>query len=62
MTTTGISLGTLLGLHFVSPSTPRSPSPRFPGRRASGSIVAYPWAGWDVEDPDEAAPQAPVSS
>jgi len=62
MTITGISLGTLLGLHFVSPSTPRSPSPRFPGRPASGSIVSYPWAGWDVVDPDEAAPQVPFGS
>ncbi|WP_026546642.1 hypothetical protein [Paenarthrobacter nicotinovorans] len=62
MTTTGISLGRLLGLHFVSPSTPRSPSPRFPGPRASGSIVAYPWAGWDVEDPDDGTPQVPFSS
>ncbi|WP_159734446.1 hypothetical protein [Arthrobacter sp. 9V] len=62
MTTIGISLGTLPGLHFVSPSTPRSPSPRFPGRPASGSIVAYPWAGWDVEDQDDAVAQAPVSN
>ncbi|WP_314325120.1 hypothetical protein [Paenarthrobacter ilicis] len=61
MTITGISLGTLLDLHFVTPSTPRPPSPRVPRRRASGSIVSYPWAGWDVVDPDEAAPPAPVS-